>query len=87
MHRITPFTLFLTLLLFISYSTISSSQQEIEEMRSQIHQAEVRADVDAPKGQDLSRIMEEVRANYERLAVKNQEELKAWHESQVIQQA
>ena len=56
-------------------------------MRSQIHQAEVRADVDAPKGQDLSRIMEEVRANYERLAVKNQEELKAWHESQVIQQA
>ena len=87
MHRITPFTLFLTLLLFISYSTISSSQQEIEEMRSQIHQAEVRVDVDAPKGQDLSRIMEEVRANYERLAVKNQEELKAWHESQVIQQA
>lgn len=41
-------------------------------------------DVDAPKGQDLARIMEEMRAKYEKIALKNQEELKAWHESQVI---
>lgn len=44
----------------------------------------VHVDVDAPKGQDLAKIMEEMRENYERIALKNQAELKAWHESQVI---
>lgn len=43
-------------------------------------------DVDAPKGQDLAKIMEEMRAKYEKIALKNQEELKVWHESQVIPQ-
>lgn len=54
------------------------------ELRAQITQAGVRVDVDAPKGQDLARVMEEMRAKYEKIAQKNQEELKAWHESQVI---
>lgn len=40
-------------------------------------------DVDAPKGQDLARVMEDMRANYERIALKNRDDLKAWHESQV----
>jgi len=43
----------------------------------------VQVDVDAPKGQDLAQIMAEVRAKYEMMALKNQEELKAWHESQI----
>lgn len=43
----------------------------------------VHVDVDAPKGQDLAKIMEEMREKYERIALKNQQELKAWHESQV----
>lgn len=54
------------------------------ELRAQITQAGVRVDVDAPKGQDLARVMEEMRAKYEKIAQKNQEELKAWHDSQVI---
>lgn len=41
-------------------------------------------DVDAPKGQDLAKIMEEMRAKYEKIALNNQEELKKWHDSQVI---
>lgn len=53
------------------------------ELRNQISQSGVQVDVDAPKGQDLSQIMEEIRAKYEKMALKNQEELKAWHESQV----
>lgn len=53
------------------------------ELRNQISQSGVQVDVDAPKGQDLSQIMEEMRAKYEKMALKNQEELKAWHESQV----
>ena len=53
------------------------------ELRNQIAQSGVHVDVDAPKGQDLSQIMAEIRAKYEKMAQKNQEELKAWHESQV----
>lgn len=53
------------------------------ELRNQIAKSGVHVDVDAPKGQDLSQIMAEIRAKYEKMAQKNQEELKAWHESQV----
>lgn len=52
-------------------------------MRAQISSMGVHVDVDAPKGQDLARIMEEMREKYERIALKNQQELKAWHDSQV----
>ena len=53
------------------------------EMRSQISQSGVQVDVDAPKGQDLAQIMGDVRTNYEKIAVKNAEDLKRWHENQV----
>lgn len=53
------------------------------ELRNQVAKSGVHVDVDAPKGQDLSQIMAEIRAKYESMAKKNQEELKAWHESQV----
>lgn len=43
----------------------------------------VHVDVDAPKGQDLAKIMEEMREKYERIALKNQQELKTWHDAQV----
>ncbi len=55
------------------------------ELRNQISQSGVQVDVDAPKGQDLAEIMAEVRNNYEKIAVKNAEELKRWHENQVMQ--
>lgn len=55
------------------------------ELRNQISKSGVQVDVDAPKGQDLAQIMDEVRTNYEKLAVKNAEDLKRWHENQVIQ--
>ncbi|KAK5613519.1 Keratin, type I cytoskeletal 18 [Crenichthys baileyi] len=60
-------------------------EEDVAELRAQITQAGVRVDVDAPKGQDLARIMEEVREKYERMALKNQAELKAWHESQITE--
>lgn len=55
------------------------------ELRNQISQSGVQVDVDAPKGQDLAQIMEGMRANYEKIAVKNAEDLKRWHENQVMQ--
>jgi len=59
--------------------------QDVMEMRNQIAQSGVQVDVDAPKGQDLAQIMAEMRAKYEKMAQKNQEELKAWHESQITE--
>ncbi|KAE8293117.1 Keratin, type I cytoskeletal 18 Cytokeratin-18 [Larimichthys crocea] len=60
-------------------------EEEVAELRVQISQAGVRVDVDAPKGQDMAKIMEEMRAKYEKIALKNQEEVKAWHESQITE--
>uniref|UniRef100_A0A3Q3X6L8 IF rod domain-containing protein n=1 Tax=Mola mola TaxID=94237 RepID=A0A3Q3X6L8_MOLML len=62
-------------------------EKDVEELRAQITHTGVHVDVDAPEGQDLARIMEEMRTNYEKIALKNQEELKAWHECQVIHQS
>ncbi|RVE70173.1 hypothetical protein OJAV_G00061910 [Oryzias javanicus] len=60
-------------------------ENEVMELRNQISKSGVHVDVDAPKGQDLAQIMAEIRAKYEKMAQKNQEELKAWHESQIIE--
>ncbi|XP_049920055.1 keratin, type I cytoskeletal 18-like [Epinephelus moara] len=60
-------------------------ENEVMELRNQIAQSGVHVDVDAPKGQDLAQIMAEIRAKYEKMALKNQEELKAWHESQITE--
>lgn len=57
--------------------------QELSALYGQITQSGVQVDINAPKGQDLAQIMEEMRANYEKIVLKNQEELKAWHESKV----
>lgn len=67
----------------ITLWNLKSIFQEVSELYSQITKSGVQVDVDAPKGQDLIKIMEEMRANYEKIALKNQEELKAWHESKV----
>ncbi|XP_070766419.1 keratin, type I cytoskeletal 18 [Enoplosus armatus] len=60
-------------------------ENEVMELRNQISQSGVHVDVDAPKGQDLAQIMSEIRAKYEKMAQKNQEELKVWHESQITE--
>ncbi|KAM3617610.1 uncharacterized protein V6R79_008868 [Siganus canaliculatus] len=60
-------------------------EADVAELRAQISQHNVHVDVDAPKGQDLSKIMEEIRAKYELIAKKNQDELKQWHESQITE--
>jgi len=61
-------------------------QQDVAELQAQITEVGVRVDIDAPKGQDLTQIMDEMRAKYEKITLKNQEDLKAWHETQVISQ-
>ncbi|KAJ7999628.1 hypothetical protein DPEC_G00196380 [Dallia pectoralis] len=58
-------------------------ENEVMEIRNQISHSGVQVDVDAPKGQDMALVMEEMRANYEKMAQKNAEELKVWHENQI----
>ncbi|CAB1437351.1 unnamed protein product [Pleuronectes platessa] len=60
-------------------------ENEVMELRNQIAQSGVTVDVDAPKGHDLAQLMTEIRAKYEKMALKNQEELKVWHESQITE--
>lgn len=60
-------------------------ENEVAELRAQITQASIRVDVDAPKGQDLARIMEEIREKYAKIVQNNQQEIQAWIESQMIQ--
>ena len=58
-------------------------KQEVSDLMGHISQSGVQVDVDAPKGQDLAQVMDSMRANYEKMALKNVEELKMWHENQV----
>ncbi|CAL8337768.1 unnamed protein product [Lota lota] len=58
-------------------------ENDLIEMRSQVSHGGVQVDVDAPKGQDLAQVMEEVRSNYEKMAIKNAQDLKQWHENQI----
>lgn len=58
-------------------------ENEVMELRNQISQSGVQVDVDAPKGQDLAQVMEDMRGNYEKMAAKNAEDLKHWHENQI----
>ncbi|XP_056294121.1 keratin, type I cytoskeletal 18-like isoform X2 [Pseudoliparis swirei] len=58
-------------------------ENEVMELRSQISQSGVQVDIDAPKGQDLTQVMEDVRDNYEKMALENAEDLKRWHENQI----
>ncbi|XP_034769679.2 keratin, type I cytoskeletal 18 [Acipenser ruthenus] len=59
--------------------------QEVNDLRNQIAQSGVQVDVDAPKGQDLAQVLAEVRAQYESMAQKNRDELKAWHENKLTE--
>jgi len=64
---------------------MKNHENDVMELRNQISKSGVQVDVDAPKGQDLAQIMEDVRANYEKIAEKNAGDLKRWHENQIAE--
>ncbi|KAM6924935.1 keratin, type I cytoskeletal 18-like [Xenentodon cancila] len=60
-------------------------KEEMIELRAQITQVGVHVDIDAPKGKDLAKIMEEIRAKYEKIILKNHDELEAWSQMTITE--
>ncbi|XP_068123340.1 keratin, type I cytoskeletal 18 [Hyperolius riggenbachi] len=58
-----------------------SHQDEVHELQAQIAGSAVTVEVDAPKSQDLGKIMSEIRAQYDVLAQKNREDVEKWYQS------
>ncbi|XP_039561677.1 keratin, type I cytoskeletal 18 [Passer montanus] len=53
--------------------------QEVQELRAQVSQSALTVEVDAPRSQDLGKVLGELRAQYDALAQKNLEDLeKQW---------
>ncbi|NP_001080810.1 keratin, type I cytoskeletal 18-B [Xenopus laevis] len=58
-------------------------QDDVNELQAQIARSAVTVEVDAPKSQDLGKIMAELRAQYDGLAQKNREDVEKWYQSKV----
>ncbi|XP_072261738.1 keratin, type I cytoskeletal 18 [Pyxicephalus adspersus] len=60
-----------------------SHGDEVKELQAQIAGSAVTVEVDAPKTQDLGKIMSEIRAQYDVLAQKNREDAEKWYQTKV----
>lgn len=58
-------------------------EEEVQGLEAQIASSGLTVEVDAPKSQDLSKIMADIRAQYEELAQKNREELDKYWSQQI----
>ncbi|XP_056416399.1 keratin, type I cytoskeletal 18 [Hyla sarda] len=60
-----------------------SHQDEVNQLNAQIAGSAVTVEVDAPKSQDLGKIMADIRAQYDALAQKNREDAEKCYQSKV----
>ncbi|XP_029810151.1 keratin, type I cytoskeletal 18 [Suricata suricatta] len=58
-------------------------EEEVKGLQNQIANSGLTVELDAPKSQDLSKIMADIRAQYDELAKKNQEELDKYWSQQI----
>ncbi|XP_046500520.1 keratin, type I cytoskeletal 18 [Equus quagga] len=58
-------------------------EEEVKSLQNQITNSGLTVELDAPKSQDLSKIMADIRAQYEELARKNREELDKYWSQQI----
>lgn len=56
--------------------------QELMAVRTQVS-GQVNVEVEAAPGEDITKIMEDMRQNYEALSTKNRKELEGWFQSKV----
>ncbi|MGH0154710.1 UNVERIFIED_CONTAM: hypothetical protein FKN15_027942 [Acipenser sinensis] len=59
-------------------------QEDLAALRAQMHCASVNVEVDAAPQQDLARILEETRAQYEGIAEKNRRDVEAWYKNKQV---
>uniref|UniRef100_A0A8C9ALA9 IF rod domain-containing protein n=1 Tax=Prolemur simus TaxID=1328070 RepID=A0A8C9ALA9_PROSS len=60
-----------------------NQEQEVKDLQAQIASCGLTMEVDAPKSQNLSKIMADIRAQYDELAQKNQEKLDKYWSQQI----
>ncbi|KAM4045642.1 keratin, type I cytoskeletal 18 [Anomaloglossus baeobatrachus] len=60
-----------------------SHGDEVNQLNAQIASSAVTVEVDAPKTQDLGKIMTDIRAQYDALAQKNREDAEKWYQTKV----
>ncbi|XP_073519023.1 keratin, type I cytoskeletal 18 [Phyllobates terribilis] len=60
-----------------------SHGDEVNQLNAQIASSAVTVEVDAPKTQDLGKIMADIRAQYDALAQKNREDAEKWYQTKV----
>ncbi|XP_067832763.1 keratin, type I cytoskeletal 18 [Heptranchias perlo] len=56
---------------------------EIKALRSQISTSNVQVEVDSPRGPDLTKIISEIREQYEQIAQKNKDDAENWYKTQM----
>ncbi|XP_077154142.1 keratin, type I cytoskeletal 18 [Ranitomeya variabilis] len=60
-----------------------SHGDEVNQLNAQIASSAVTVEVDAPKTQDLGKVMADIRAQYDALAQKNREDAEKWYQTKV----
>ncbi|KAG8585241.1 hypothetical protein GDO81_004943 [Engystomops pustulosus] len=60
-----------------------SHEDEVNQVKAQIAGSAVTVEVDAPKTQDLGKIMADIRSQYDALAQKNREDAEKWYQTKV----
>eukprot|EP00069_Balaena_mysticetus_P004806 bmy_04664T0 len=68
-------------------SDIHGLRKEVKGLQNQIANSGLTVELDAPKAQDLSKIMADIRAQYDELARKNREELDKYWSQQIEESA
>ncbi|XP_078057203.1 keratin, type I cytoskeletal 18-like [Mustelus asterias] len=58
-------------------------EEEIKALRSQVADSSVHVEVDSPQGPDLSKIIAEIRKQYEEVAQKNKDDAESWYKNQM----
>ncbi|XP_059811974.1 keratin, type I cytoskeletal 18-like isoform X2 [Hypanus sabinus] len=58
-------------------------EEEVKALHSQVSESSVQVEVDSPRGQDLTKMIAEIRDQYEKVAQKNKDDAENWFKTQM----